>query len=113
MVADAANPDLLLMPGMTATTQIVVAETEAPLAVPNSALLFRPPGVPRSDASRIFVARSGAAVPIAVKVGTTDGAYTEVSGAALHVGDQVILGLAGGTAQKPAGRSALGASFSS
>jgi HlyD family secretion protein len=112
VVADAANLDLLLMPGMTATTRIVVAETEAPLAVPNSALLFRPPGVPRSDESRVFVASNGAAVPITVKLGATDGAYTEVAGAALHVGAQVILGLAGGTAQKPAGRSALGGWFS-
>jgi HlyD family secretion protein len=38
------NPDLKLLPGMTANVRLVVAEKPAVLKVPNAALRFRPPG---------------------------------------------------------------------
>ena len=44
VVIDAANPDELLLPGMTANLQVVVAKREGVLKVPNTALRFRPTG---------------------------------------------------------------------
>jgi HlyD family secretion protein len=44
VVVSAANPDLNLLPGMTANVRIVTAQKEKTLKVPNSALRFRPPG---------------------------------------------------------------------
>jgi HlyD family secretion protein len=45
-VIDVGNPDLKLKPGMTATVSIVTDRRRAVLAVPNTALRFRPEGVP-------------------------------------------------------------------
>jgi len=44
VVISAKNPDLSLLPGMTANVRIVVEHREAALKVPNAALRFRPPG---------------------------------------------------------------------
>ncbi|MGH7392741.1 MAG: efflux RND transporter periplasmic adaptor subunit, partial [Candidatus Rokuibacteriota bacterium] len=38
------NPDLRLLPGMTANVKLIVAEKSNVLKVPNAALRFRPPG---------------------------------------------------------------------
>ena len=45
-VIDVGNPDLKLKPGMTATVSIVTDRRRDVLAVPNTALRFRPDGVP-------------------------------------------------------------------
>jgi HlyD family secretion protein len=45
VVISAANPDLILLPGMTANVRIVTAKKEDALKVPNAALRFRPPAV--------------------------------------------------------------------
>ena len=42
-VVGAANPDLKLRPGMTATVKIITAQKDDVLRIPNSALRFRPP----------------------------------------------------------------------
>jgi HlyD family secretion protein len=44
VVISAANPDLTLLPGMTANVRIVTAQKDSALKVPNAALRFRPPG---------------------------------------------------------------------
>ncbi|MBM3570503.1 MAG: HlyD family efflux transporter periplasmic adaptor subunit [Alphaproteobacteria bacterium] len=44
VVISAANPDLRLRPGMTATVRIVTAERQATIKVPNAALRYRPVG---------------------------------------------------------------------
>ena len=44
VVISARNPDLALLPGMTANVRIVVEQRENPLKVPNAALRFRPAG---------------------------------------------------------------------
>jgi len=55
-VIDVANPELKLKPGMTATVSIVTDRRRDVLAVPNTALRFRPEGAPpagmASDAPR-------------------------------------------------------------
>ena len=42
-VISAANPDLILLPGMTANVRIVIAQKDNVLKVANAALRFRPP----------------------------------------------------------------------
>ena len=44
VVISARNPDLKLLPGMTANVRLVVAQKESVLKVPNAALRFRLPG---------------------------------------------------------------------
>lgn len=44
VVISAANPDLTLLPGMTANVRIVTAQMDKVLKVPNAALRFRPTG---------------------------------------------------------------------
>lgn len=47
VIIDVNNPDLKLMPGMTATVSIEVASREGVLRVPIQAIRFTPPDVPR------------------------------------------------------------------
>ena len=47
VVISAQNPDLALLPGMTANVRIVVESRESALKVPNAALRWRPPGAPQ------------------------------------------------------------------
>jgi len=44
VIVSAANPDLTLLPGMTANVRVITAEKERALRVPNAALRFRPAG---------------------------------------------------------------------
>jgi HlyD family secretion protein len=44
-IVSAPNPDLLLLPGMTAVLRVVTNETENSLKVSNQALRIRPAGV--------------------------------------------------------------------
>lgn len=100
------NADLLLRPGMTATSEIKVAEIDDTLAIANAALRFAPPveevsnggtgllgmlfknaptRVPSSasntsaDGRRtIWLLRKGEAVAVEVLTGQTDGMITEI-----------------------------------
>ena len=60
VVITAANPDLTLLPGMTASVRITTDRRDQALKVANSALRFRPPGV-NEDAPAAGGAASGAA----------------------------------------------------
>jgi HlyD family secretion protein len=52
VVISAANPDMALLPGMTANVRVVVDNRASALKLPNAALRFRPPGAgePRAPA---------------------------------------------------------------
>ncbi|MBR0851609.1 efflux RND transporter periplasmic adaptor subunit [Bradyrhizobium diazoefficiens] len=105
VIVSAANEELLLLPGMTANTRIVVQKRAEVLRIPNAALRFRPGGereqgpvAPGDGAQRTEVWVIGAAgVPEArtVKLGTTDGSATELIEGSLQRGDRVILGVQG------------------
>jgi HlyD family secretion protein len=99
VIATAPNPDLSLLPGMTATARIIVDETGTTLAVPTAALRFRLPNEPRGGENRILVARDGQVAAIPVKLGASDGGFTAVVAEGLNAGDVVITGLAGGASQ--------------
>ncbi|MBM3606251.1 MAG: efflux RND transporter periplasmic adaptor subunit [Alphaproteobacteria bacterium] len=94
VVASAPNPDLLLLPGMTATSSIITAQTEPVLAVPSAALRFRPPGESRQGSPMLYVLRDGAPAAVPVEPGISDGGYSQIRGGDLAEGAQVITGLA-------------------
>lgn len=107
-----SNPKLLLKPGMTATANIVTDSVKNVLLVPNAALRFAPPSAPKKgglfgppmqeqknvDVSRgarqqiWVVGADGNPKPILVTVGHSNGSLTEVRGAGIRPGLQVITG---------------------
>jgi HlyD family secretion protein len=109
VVINAENPDELLLPGMTANLEVVVAKRENVLKVANAALRFRPsgqlddgakaeaatnrgePGVP----GRVFVLDdAGHPKPMPLRLGITDGRATEVIAGTLREGQVIVTGAA-------------------
>jgi HlyD family secretion protein len=96
------NADLVLKPGMTAATQIVVDQKSDVLRVPNQALQFTPASAKAQSSSasaessssknQVWVMRGNAPVAVAVVTGLDDGNFTEIAGGDLQPGDQVIVG---------------------
>lgn len=110
----AANPELQLLPGMTANVRIVTNVSEGVLKVPNAALRFRPPqndkekserkaagsgtevrhrgtrGAPGS--ARVYQLQAGKLVPLPVQLGASDGLMTEVTAPSLNEGSEVVIG---------------------
>jgi HlyD family secretion protein len=109
VVVSADNPDLKLLPGMTANLTIVVAQRQGVLMVPNAALRFRVPGQ-TADTSRrpspsaagaqqpglpgrvIIVGQDGQPAAVPIRLGITDGSMTEMLGGDLKEGTAVIIG---------------------
>jgi HlyD family secretion protein len=50
---DAQNPDLKLMPGMTATVQIITGEAKGVVKIPNASMRFTPP-LPQAEVQKIL-----------------------------------------------------------
>lgn len=98
VVVDVANPDLALMPGMTANLRVEVETRRDVLRVPTAALRFRPPvdsaaergSTPRGAAVHVLGA-DGQLVRAAVRTGISDKAYTEIVSGELKPGDLVIV----------------------
>ncbi|HSJ81477.1 MAG TPA: efflux RND transporter periplasmic adaptor subunit [Thiobacillus sp.] len=98
VVVDVANPDLALMPGMTANLRVEVETRPDVLRVPTAALRFRPPvdpaaergSTPRGAAVHVLGA-DGQPVRVAVRTGISDKAYTEIVSGDLKPGDAVIV----------------------
>jgi HlyD family secretion protein len=121
VIIAARNPDLALLPGMTANVRVVVEERAAALKVPNAALRWRPAEAaspaaspkPRSRGRRgtVHVLEDGRPRAVEVSLGLDDGSSTEVVEAPFAEGTQVIVGLAAASA--PASRGPRGAASSS
>jgi HlyD family secretion protein len=114
VIIAAENPDELLLPGMTANLQVVVAQREDVLRVPNTALRFRPAGQILEEeqagrwvsaaaagnsagepgvSGRVFVpGRDGQPMLVPLRLGITDGRMTEVLAGDLTEGQTVITG---------------------
>jgi len=128
-IIQVANPEQRLRPGMTANVTIVVAKKKNVLAISNAALRFRPPkslvgGNPKAEdkasaekkkgkrqKSRVTVwsLKKGSPQPEKVRIGITDGAYTEVK-EGLDEKDVVVVsaqsaGSPGPGAESPEGKS--------
>ncbi len=105
-IVSAPNPDLLLLPGMTAVLRILVETTGTTLKIPNEALRFRPTGEVAtnlgSNDAKGDAAHSGtawimdgqSAKPISVALGASDHNSTQILNDSLREGQQVIVGTA-------------------
>jgi len=118
-IISAPNPDLLLLPGMTAQLRIVVSETGGILKIPSQALRFRPDGVgpasgrqsanqaassqaasSKASAMVWLVGDDGRPSPVAVRLGASDDNSAALLEGALTEGQQVIIGIADAQKQK-------------
>jgi HlyD family secretion protein len=106
-VVSAPNPDLLLLPGMTAVLRIAFSDTGETLKIPNQALRFRPSGSGRvvgknaassgtgqSTATVWAIGNDGAPVAVNVALGASDENSTQALKGALHEGQRLIVGVA-------------------
>jgi HlyD family secretion protein len=120
VVVSVDNQDQLLLPGMTAYVNIGVANREQALLVPNAALRYKPKldesnaespkgemgknGAARKksnkgddlNTSTIYILKDEKPSPIKVRLGITDGRFTEITGRDLqakgvNVGTQLIV----------------------
>ena len=98
VVITVENPDLRLKPGMTANVSIITGAKEGVLRLPNAALRFRPKKLPEGAAvergQQVWLPDGSQARPVRVKVGITDGSYTELVEGSLAQGQDVITGYA-------------------
>ncbi len=88
------NKDLKLMPGMTANVSVVVAQEKDVLKIPNAALRFRPAQRGKTKFERgagIWVLENQAPKRVPVKLGISDGNYTEIVSGDLKEGQDVIV----------------------
>jgi HlyD family secretion protein len=110
VIVSAKNPDLLLLPGMTATARFLVAERRDVLTVPTAALRVRIPGAPDTRGqSRLWVEENGTLRHIPAEVGLTDGTTAEVSGRGLEEGQRVVVGIDAVKRTRSAGKRLIGA----
>jgi HlyD family secretion protein len=102
VVVAAGNPDLRLLPGMTANVRIVEARHEDVVKVPAAALRFRPePGRGGEAGPAVYVAGpDGAAIRRPVEIGLASDGETEIA-SGLEPGEAVIVG---SDAERPARR---------
>lgn len=111
VVVSVANPERLLMPGMTAYVNITVAHRKDALLVPNAALRFHPteaelgkkPGGgtglhPRNNRnsdgapeSTVYIIQNDKLKAVRIKTGITNNRMTEVVGGDLKPGDKVVV----------------------
>jgi HlyD family secretion protein len=90
-VMDVGNPDLLLLPGMTANIRIPVQVREDVLRVPNGALRFRPNNDKQAQPTVYVLNPAGVPEARKVQVGISDGLYTEVVSGDLRDGEAVVV----------------------
>ncbi len=103
----ADNPDLVLVPGMTANTRITVDARDNVLRVANAALRFKPAAdgnnggnngnagrnTANAGTTRVYVVGGdGKPQALEIRTGLTDGTASELTGGALKEGDEVIVG---------------------
>jgi HlyD family secretion protein len=102
VVIGASNPDELMLPGMTALVEIVTAQKDKVLQVPNAALRFQMPGksapghdeqdIVEASQSAVWVARHNDYTHEVVNIGHSNGEFSEVVSGNLEAGDEVIIG---------------------
>ena len=85
------NTALKLKPGMTANVEIIAAEKDDALLVPSQALRFQMDENQRYKDKGIWVLRHGAPQRLNVTEGISDDSKTEILGADIKEGDEVIL----------------------
>jgi HlyD family secretion protein len=111
VIISADNPQLLLLPGMTAILRITIVETENTLMLPAAALRFRPPQQIAANGEAlaasgalampdqgtpmlVWVLARGELDPRVLGIGSSDGSVAAVLGGPLETGDLAVVGLA-------------------
>jgi len=90
--------DLALFPGMTANVSLVIEEQKGVLRVPNAALRFTPESAQgggntgTAADSKVWVLENRVPKRLVVRVGLSDGRYTQVSGPGISEGMSVLIG---------------------
>jgi HlyD family secretion protein len=99
VVINVANPELLLMPGMTANLSIVESRRDNVLRVPLRALAFSPrrhssdsstEAASSEHSARVWVFDGGHLRPVKIVRGLDDGSNVEVISGSLNEGDEVV-----------------------
>jgi len=110
VVINVDNPDLALLPGMTAYVDIILEQRNDALLLPNAALRFKPDtssdkntatnndkNKPRKGTgenrgmAKVYILEQGQPKEIKVKVGISNGKFTEVLSNELKEGNAVIV----------------------
>lgn len=96
VIIEIDNRDLRLKPGMTANVEVITAQKENVLLVPNKALRFTyddgGSAVKKRYKDRgLWILEDGKPVRVSILTGVYDDEFTEVSGAELKEGEEVIL----------------------
>jgi len=132
VVVTVENPEEILAPGMTAYVNVVLAQRQNALLVPNAALRYKPTSLtkPKSinaeakgaplaqhkekkekKTSTVYILENGLPKPIEVKVGITDNRLSEIMSDELHAGDQIIVEEAKDASAKKAATPPMGRPF--
>jgi HlyD family secretion protein len=102
VVVEVANPDEILLPGMTAYLSVVILTKSDVLMVPNAALRFRPAGAdkrgdtdvakPRKRSGpQVYVLRGDGIAPVEFQAGISNGRFTEAAGGSLTENDALVV----------------------
>lgn len=102
VVVEVANPDEILLPGMTAYLSVVIQTKSDVLMVPNAALRFRPVGAdkrgeadtgkPRKRSGpQVYVLRGEGIAPVEFQAGISNGRFTEAAGGSLTENDALVV----------------------
>jgi len=87
VTAEIRNPDTKILPGMTATANIVVTQKDNVVLVPSSAIRTI------NNQQIVYLLRNNALQPVVIEIGDTDaeGTSSEVLSGDLTVGDLIVL----------------------
>jgi HlyD family secretion protein len=102
------NPELLLLPGMTASARFVIADASDVIIAPNAALRFAPPDIAAPPGPHVWVEEAGQLRPIPVELGLTDEARTEIRGDGIVEGLRVVTGIERPREERRTSRTLLG-----
>jgi HlyD family secretion protein len=99
------NPEQILMPGMTAYVNVIVERHSNVVQIPNAALRFKPAeatanvakGNPATDkgqgrAGTVYVLAKQVPIAVPLRIGISDGRFTEVLAGNVKDGDQLVIG---------------------
>jgi multidrug efflux pump subunit AcrA (membrane-fusion protein) len=93
------QPDVQLLPSMTATVTIITEQDDNAILVPNSAIAFAQSQGRGQAGSSVMVMRNGAPVRVPIQTGSSDGTNTVVL-SGLTPGDQVVTGTSSGSSAR-------------
>ncbi|MFB1009808.1 MAG: efflux RND transporter periplasmic adaptor subunit, partial [Sulfurospirillum sp.] len=108
VVVKVENPDEILIPGMTAYVNVIIAEKKNVLLIPNAALRYKPTSTvapnkekpseqkpkkekKESNSATVYVFENGVPKPIKVGIGVSDNRFTEIMSDVLKAGDKIIV----------------------